>query len=57
MVTVSRQQVEVNVRPTSGVPLSPNAVLAAVTDELREMELTPAPEARINVASSGVIGA
>jgi hypothetical protein len=57
MVTVSRQQVEVNVRPTSGVPLSRNAVLAAVTDELREMELTPAPEARINVASSGVIGA
>ena len=40
MVTVSRQQVEVNVRPTSGVPLSRNAVLAAVTDELREMELT-----------------
>ena len=57
MVTVSRQQVEVNVRPTSGVPLSRNAVLAAVQDELREMGLTPAPEARINVTSAGVIGA
>ena len=57
MVTVSRQQVEVNVRPTSGVPLSPDAVLAAVQDELREMGLTPAPEARINVASTGVVGA
>lgn len=57
MVTVSRQQVDVNVRPTSGVPLSRNAVLAAVQDELREMGLTPAPEARINVSSTGVIGA
>lgn len=57
MVTVSRQQVEVNVRPTSGVPLSRNAVLTAVQDELREMGLTPAPEARINVTTTGVIGA
>ena len=57
MVTVSRQQVEVNVRPTSGVPLSRNAVLTAVQDELQEMGLTPAPEARINVASAGVVGA
>lgn len=57
MVTVSRQQVDVNVRPTSGVPLSRDAVLAAVQDELREMRLTPTPEARINVTSTGVIGA
>ena len=57
MVTVSRQQVDVNVRPTSGVPLSRDAVLAAVQDELREMGLTPAPQARINVASTGVVGA
>ncbi|MDP9982552.1 hypothetical protein J2W14_001944 [Pseudarthrobacter oxydans] len=57
MVTVSRQQVEVNVRPTSGVPLSRSAVLTAVQDELREMGLTPTPEARINVTSTGVVGA
>ncbi|MDI3210654.1 DUF6286 domain-containing protein [Arthrobacter sp. AL12] len=57
IVTVSRQQIEVNVRPTSGVPLSRGAVLAAVQDELREMGLSPAPEVRINVASAGVVGA
>lgn len=57
MVTVSRQQIEVNVRPTSGVPLSQGAVLAAVQDELREMGLSPAPEVRINVAPAGVVGA
>ena len=57
MVTVSRQQVQVSVRPTSGVPLRPEAVLAAVQDELRDMALSPTPEARINVASTGVVGA
>lgn len=57
MVTVSRRQIEVNVRPTSGVPLRREAVLAAVQDELREMGLSPAPEVRINVASAGVVGA
>ena len=57
MVTVSRQQVQVNVRPTSGVPLSPDAVLAAVQDELRDMGPAPTPEVRINVATAGVIGA
>jgi Family of unknown function (DUF6286) len=57
MVTVSRQQVQVSVRPTSGVPLSPDAVIAAVQDELRDMALSPAPDVRINVASTGVVGA
>jgi len=57
MVTVSRQHVQVNVRPTSGVLLSPDAVLAAVQDELGDMTLSPSPDVRINVASSGVVGA
>ncbi|WP_346926594.1 hypothetical protein [uncultured Arthrobacter sp.] len=57
MVTVSRQQVHVSVRPTSGVPLSPDAVLAGVQDELRDMALSPSPEPRITVASTGVVGA
>lgn len=57
MVVVSQRQVLVNVRPTSGVPVSENAVLAAVLDELREMALEPMPEVRVNVATSGVIGA
>ncbi|MET4093558.1 hypothetical protein ABIB51_000464 [Arthrobacter sp. UYCu712] len=57
MVIVSQSRVLVNVRPTSGVPLSPDAVQAAVQDELREMGPSPMPEVRINVASAGVIGA
>ncbi|ABK01811.1 hypothetical protein JOE40_003602 [Arthrobacter sp. PvP102] len=57
MVVVAQRQVTVNVRPTSGVPVSENAVLAAVLAELREMALEPMPEVRVNVAASGVIGA
>lgn len=57
MVTVSRQQVQVNVRPTSGVPLSPDAVRAAVEEELQDMGPIPAPDVRVNVTSAGVIGA
>ncbi|MFJ5862317.1 DUF6286 domain-containing protein [Pseudarthrobacter sp. NPDC092439] len=57
MVVVSQRQVLVNVRPTSGVPVDQEAVLAAVQDELDQMGLEPAPAARINVAASGVIGA
>jgi len=57
MVVVSQRQVTVNVRPTSGVPVSENAVLAAVLEELREMDPVPMPEVRVNVATAGVIGA
>ena len=57
MVVVSQRQVVVNVRPTSGVPVRHEAVLAAVRDELQDMGLDPAPEVRVNLASSGVIGA
>ncbi|HEY9354799.1 MAG TPA: DUF6286 domain-containing protein [Arthrobacter sp.] len=57
MVVVSRRQVIVNVRPTSGVPVDGGAVRAAVDSELGEMALLPVPEVRINLASAGVIGA
>ena len=57
MVVVSRRQVMVNVRPTSGVPVNQDAVLAAVRSEVDAMALDPAPEVRVNVATSGVIGA
>ncbi|MFF1385151.1 hypothetical protein ACFVWT_16450 [Arthrobacter sp. NPDC058288] len=57
MVVVSQRQVTVNVRPTSGVPVSENAVLAAVLEELRDMAPERMPEVRVNVATSGVIGA
>lgn len=57
MVVVSQRQVVVNVRPTSGVPVDQDVVLAAVQDELDHMSLEPAPAPRVTVASSGVIGA
>ncbi|WP_285247265.1 hypothetical protein [Pseudarthrobacter sp. efr-133-R2A-89] len=57
MVVVSQRQVLVNVRPTSGVAVDQGRVLEAVSDELDQMQLQPAPVARVNVAPSGVIGA
>lgn len=57
MVIVSRRQVLVNVRPTSGVPVEQDRVLEAVRDELDQMLLEPAPVPRVNVTPSGVIGA
>jgi hypothetical protein len=57
MVVVSRRQVIVNVRPTSGVPVAEAAVLAAVQDELSGMSLVPFPDVRVNISTMGVIGA
>ncbi|UXM92129.1 DUF6286 domain-containing protein [Paenarthrobacter sp. JL.01a] len=57
MVVVSRQTVVVNVRPTSGSRVSREAVLAAVQAELEDMSPVPMPAVRVNLASSGVIGA
>jgi len=57
MVVVSQRQAVVNVRPTSGVPVSENAVLEAIEDELRSMAPHPMPAVRVNLATSGVIGA
>ncbi|MFE4196845.1 DUF6286 domain-containing protein [Paenarthrobacter sp. NPDC056912] len=57
MVVVSRQVVVVNVRPTSGSRVSQEAVLTAVQSELEEMSLLPMPAVRVNLASSGVVGA
>jgi hypothetical protein len=57
MVVVSRNRITVNVRPTSGVPLRPDAVLEAVRREVEEMRPWPMPEVRIQVATAGVVGA
>lgn len=57
MVVVSQRHAVVNVRPTSGVPVSENAIREAVEDELRSMAPVPMPDVRINLATSGVIGA
>ncbi|MFJ4028901.1 DUF6286 domain-containing protein [Paenarthrobacter sp. NPDC089989] len=57
MVVVSQRLVVVNVRPTSGSRVSEEAVLAAVRAELEEMSPVPMPDVRVNLGTSGVIGA
>jgi len=57
MVVVSQRHIVVNVRPTSGVPVDEAAVSAAVQEELDQMALVPPPGVRVNVSTSGVIGA
>lgn len=57
MVVVSQRQVLVNVRPTSGAPVSEDTILAAVRAELDHMSPVPRPDVRVVVATSGVIGA
>ncbi|CAM3237528.1 hypothetical protein PSET11_00445 [Arthrobacter ulcerisalmonis] len=57
MVVVSQRHVQVNLRPTSGVPVSHDAVQSAVQDELNQMALVPSPEVRIHITPAGVIGA
>ncbi|MFF1829182.1 DUF6286 domain-containing protein [Paenarthrobacter sp. NPDC058040] len=57
MVVVSQRLVVVNVRPTSGSRVSEEAVLAAVRAELEEMSPVPLPDVRVNLGTSGVIGA
>ncbi len=56
LVTIGRRLVDVQVRPTSGIPLDEQAVQAAVEDELRRTAVDPVPEVRVAVAPSGVIG-
>ncbi len=55
-VTVGRNFVEVQLRPTSGTPVDREAIRAMVEDELHRTSMTPIPEVRIQVSSSGVIG-
>lgn len=57
MVVVSRNDVLVNVRPTSGIPIQANTIQSAVEAELDGMGLSPRPRVRVNVAESGVVGA
>ncbi|MBE0008309.1 MULTISPECIES: DUF6286 domain-containing protein [unclassified Arthrobacter] len=56
MVTVGRRAVEVQVRPTSGVPVDVEGVRSVVEDELRKTSVEPLPAVRVAVALSGVIG-
>lgn len=56
VVSVSRRLVEVNVRPTSGIPVHEAAIAEAVEDELRRTSVEPMPDVRVKLAPVGVIG-
>lgn len=56
VVTVSRRLVEVNVRPTSGIPVNETSIAEAVEDELRRTSVEPMPDVRVKLAPIGVIG-
>lgn len=56
LVTVGRSRVDVRIRPTSGVPVSEEAVRDAVAEELQLTGLDPQPEVRVSISTAGVIG-
>ena len=56
LVIVGRTRVDVRIRPTSGIPVNPETVRAAVADELELTGLEPLPEVRVQVSPRGVIG-
>ena len=56
LVVVSRGLVDVRLRPTSGQPVDADAVQAAVEDEVRRARISPIPQVRVFVSSSGVVG-
>ncbi|MCW2131011.1 hypothetical protein [Arthrobacter sp. VKM Ac-2550] len=56
LVTVSRTLVEVQLRPTSGIPVEESAIQSAVEDELLHSHIDPMPEVRVRVSTSGVVG-
>ncbi len=56
MVTVSARTVQVQIRPTSGIPLSEARIKDAVEAELAAMSLDPTPTVTVKLAESGVIG-
>lgn len=56
MVVVSARMVQVNIRPTSGTPLSEPTIQAAVEAELGHMVLAPTPAVTVKLAANGVVG-
>lgn len=56
VVVVSARQVQVNIRPTSGIRISEGDIKAAVEGQLEAMALEPAPSVAVRLADSGVIG-
>ncbi|MFQ4147906.1 hypothetical protein AAGW05_04280 [Arthrobacter sp. LAPM80] len=56
VVVVSARQVQVNIRPTSGIRLSENAIQAAIEAQIASMGMDPVPAVTVKLADSGVIG-
>ena len=56
-VVLSEREAVVNVRPTSGIPVRAEDVLAAVEDELVRLRPEPYPVLRVRVEGTGVVGA
>ncbi|WP_216698712.1 DUF6286 domain-containing protein, partial [Arthrobacter sp. H41] len=56
MVTVGRKTADIQVRPTSGIPVDAAGVQSAVEDDLRHASVEPLPVVRVRIAPSGVIG-
>lgn len=56
MVVVSARQVQVSIRPTSGIRLSESHIQAVVEAKLAEMQLEPVPTVSVKLADSGVVG-
>lgn len=56
-VVMSDHEAIVNVRPTSGIPVRAEDVLAAAEDELARLRPAPYPQLRVRVEGTGVVGA
>ncbi|GAB4098026.1 hypothetical protein GCM10028789_01880 [Sinomonas halotolerans] len=56
-VVLSEREAVVNVRPTSGIPVRAEEVLAATEAELDRLGPEPYPQLRVRVEGTGVVGA
>lgn len=56
-VVMSEREAIVNVRPTSGIPVRAEDVLAATEEELARLRPAPYPQLRVRVEGTGVVGA
>lgn len=56
VVIVSRNHVDVQLRPTSGIGIDAAVVHGAIEDELRVNRIEPVPDVRVQVSETGVVG-
>lgn len=56
LVTVSRSRVNVQLRPTSGIPVNTDAVQRVAEEQVQSIFDEPQPRVNVNVSESGVVG-